>query len=237
MLLVPLVLMFPGANILMSTLAYDLDHRYGQDPVVGDKFVVAKSCARVGPITMDYLGCRWECLADGPRGEQRHYFLTPADIGEQVPVVERTKHASRSRSVIKYFDRASVQPHPARRWAPIVGWFGWIGLIVGLMWVAVLLMGRFFPGHAIKIARPRRVRVGPERLSFSKKGLRWDGCELPWREVREARLVGDVLHLKPLVGEVVTIGPFTGKGLTVVHESLELFLRNRYRDERVGSAK
>jgi hypothetical protein len=237
-LALPLVVMPVVGYLLTATIANHFLDRYGPEPANHDQHVVARACQRNGPISWHGFGYWYECRVDGPIGEKTVSFLTPADIGEPVAAtVVRKSSGGRSRSTYLTYERAATRPQE-----------GWVALAVAFaglwIWLVVVVTRRI--GQAIdrrndpKASLERRVRVGHDwrhPLTLSPQGMTWDGDLLPWREVREVRLVGDTMHVRPLVGETVAIGPFARKRLHVVDEALKLFLGKRYsRDEEAEVA-
>lgn len=238
LLLGPLLVGGPLGWFLTATVGYHFARQHGPDPVVRDQYVVARSCERQGPVTAHGFGYWHVCRVDSPRGEKYVDFLTPADIGTPVAAVW-IKATSGKGSRAAHYERAAASPAGYWVW-PILFALAWIGLVVLATRFGARVADRLYPTAVTEDRRRTRVRVGSDwlhPLTLTPQGLRWGRHEMPWREVRDVRLIGDTMHVKPLVGETVTIGPFDGKRLVVVHQALEVFIRNRYRDERVSSAR
>ncbi|MFI6094024.1 DUF6346 domain-containing protein [Lentzea sp. NPDC051213] len=240
LMLGPIVIGAPLGWFLTATIAYHFLDQYGPDPAVRDDYVVAKSCERVGPVTSHGFGYWWECRVDSPRGERTADFLTPADIGKPVAAVWDPRSSSKGRG--SHYDRAAEQPHEAGVWWAVAFVPAWIGLIVLMIKLGGRVIDRIDPDPSAQVDRSKRVRIGTppwldwlHPVTFSPEGMTWVGRLIRWREIREVRLVGDTLHVRPLDGDWIPVGPFSGRRLLVVHQALELFVRTRYRDQRAGN--
>ncbi|MFS8098622.1 hypothetical protein LFM09_15935 [Lentzea alba] len=218
--------------LLLATIWNHFGDQYGPDKPVRDRYYVAESCEERGPMTVRGFGYWWECTGRDERGREfEDSFLTPADIGRKVPVY--TSKSTKSSSVYRSAEQ------------PLEGW-SFLALPFAAAWIwligrAMKWTDRHEPDSPEKAGRRRQVRLGRplgfdwwRPVTLSREGITWIGHFLRWREIREVRLVGGTLHVRPLVGDWVTIGPFTGERVEVVHQALELFARNRYRDKRDG---
>ncbi|TWP50865.1 hypothetical protein FKR81_17410 [Lentzea tibetensis] len=113
--------------LLGATIINAFTDRYGPDPAPrpGQTFAIARECDRHGPVSTHGFGFWHQCMADlgqhdGPFARRPVNFLTPADIGQHVPVV---KEGTGRRS---HHVRAADQP---------LAWWGWLALPFALGWL------------------------------------------------------------------------------------------------------
>lgn len=121
--------------LLCATFAYQFAGQYGPDYQVRGNYAVATECKRHGPVSTHGFGFWYQCMAEfhhyipgddstAPDSVRLVDFLSPADIGRQVPIKLRK---SSGKGVGKWVRGADQ---------PVRGW-GWLVVPFGLLWLVL----------------------------------------------------------------------------------------------------
>ncbi|KOX16811.1 hypothetical protein ADK67_39440 [Saccharothrix sp. NRRL B-16348] len=147
--------------LLCATIIHQFAGQYGPDRQVRSMYAVAVECNRHGPVSTNGFGYWYRCMAEIHVGFQGDFgnpafrpvdFLSPEDIGKQVPIRDNDERRGR----VSY-ERGADQP--LKNW-------GWLALPFGLLW---LVLTGFLARNALNKVKPTPESDSGEVLIWGKR--------------------------------------------------------------------